>query len=199
MNLGGRRNGRRGTRLRRRVRIARTTQPMVVVAQTQRRRRIRRRGRPSGDTSGGPRGRGGSRETFVFSKDSIAGSASGKLTFGASLSECAAFSGGILKAYHEYKITKVILEFISEAPYTAAGSIAYELDPHNKLSTLASTINKFSIVKGGKRAYTSKQIGGGVWRDSSEDQFAILYKGSGNSSVAGSFRITMEVHTQNPK
>nr|AXF50404.1 P3 protein [Barley virus G] len=197
MNTGGR-NGRR-TRSRRRVRPASRTQPVVVVAAGQRRRRPRRRGRRTGNTSGGSGIRRGSRETFVFSKDSLTGNASGKLTFGASLSECAAFNSGILKAYHEYKISKVTLEFISEASSQSEGSIAYELDPHNKLSALSSTINKFSIVKGGKRTFTSNQIGGGVWRDSTEDQFAILYKGNGKSSIAGSFRITMDVLTQNPK
>nr|WII96283.1 coat protein [Maize yellow mosaic virus] len=197
MNTGGR-NGRRA-RNRRRARNNNRAQPVVVVAANPRRGRPRRRRRPSGNTAGRPGVRRGSRETFVFSKDSLTGNVSGKVTFGPSLSECAAFSGGILKAYHEYKISKIILEFISEAASTAEGSIAYELDPHNKLSSLASTINKFSIVKGGRRVFASNQIGGGVWRDSSEDQCAILYKGNGKSSVAGSFRITIEVNVQNPK
>ncbi|DAZ87615.1 TPA_asm: P3 protein [Paspalum notatum polerovirus] len=197
MNTGGR-NGRRA-RSRRRTVANRNAQPVVVVTTNRRRQRPRRRRRSSGNPPRGSGVRRGSRETFVFSKDSIAGNSSGKLTFGPSLSECAAFSGGILKAYHEYKVTKVTLEFISEASSTSEGSIAYELDPHNKLSALASAINKFSIVKGGRKTFTSNQIGGGVWRDSSEDQFAILYKGNGKSSIAGSFRVTMDVSTQNPK
>lgn len=193
------RNGRRGVRLRRRTRPARKPNQVVVVSSSQGRgrgRRRRRRNRSGGIRSGG---RGPSRETFVFSKDSLKGNDSGKITFGPSLSECAAFSGGILKAYHEYKIVSVLLEFISEASSTSAGSMAIELDPHNKLSTLSSTINKFGLTKTGRRAFTASQIRGREWHDTSTDQFAILYKGNGSASTAGSFTITIVAEFQTPK
>ena len=93
----------------------------------------------------------------------------------------------------------VQLEFISEASSTSSGSISYELDPHCKLSSLQSTINKFGITKNGLRRWTAKQINGMEWHDATEDQFKILYKGNGSSSVAGSFRITIKCQVQNPK
>jgi hypothetical protein len=42
-------------------------------------------------------------------------------------------------------------------------------------------------------------INGLEWHPSDEDQFRILYKGNGASSVAGSFKITLRVQLQNPK
>nr|ABP68693.1 coat protein [Cereal yellow dwarf virus RPV]ABP68801.1 coat protein [Cereal yellow dwarf virus RPV]QGT40970.1 coat protein [Cereal yellow dwarf virus RPV]QGT40971.1 coat protein [Cereal yellow dwarf virus RPV]QGT41051.1 coat protein [Cereal yellow dwarf virus RPV] len=190
---------------RRRQRVARRrpaarTQPVVVVTSNGPARRGRRR-RPVGPRRGRtPRSGGGSRgETFVFSKDSLAGNSSGSITFGPSLSEYPAFQNGVLKAYHEYKITNCVLQFVSEASSTAAGSISYELDPHCKASSLASTINKFTITKTGARSFPAKMINGLEWHPSDEDQFRILYKGNGASSVAGSFKITLRVQLQNPK
>lgn len=202
MNTGGARsrNGRRRVRLPRRLQRRRPAQPIVVVSgPNQIRRRRRRRGNSSRRGANAAPGRGGSRETFVFTKDDLAGNTSGSLTFGPSLSECPAFATGILKAYHEYRISQCTLEFISEAPSTASGSIAYELDAHCKISSLSSKINKFGITKGGKRSFAASKINGIEWHDSSEDQFRLLYKGNGASNIAGSFRVTIVVATQNPK
>jgi len=127
------------------------------------------------------------------------GNSGGLLTFGPSLSDCPALANGILKAYHEYKIVSLLLEFVSEAASTSYGSVSYELDPHCKLSELKSTLNKFPITKGGRRTFPAKFLNGDIWRDSTEDQFRLLYKGNGDSKVAGSFRITIRVQTQNPK
>lgn len=197
-----RRNG-SGTRRQRRNRrnqVPRRAQPVVVVASNSGPRRGRRRRRNNTRTGNNriPSQRGSS-ETFVFAKDSLKGSSSGSFTFGPSLADCPAFKDGILKAYHEYKITMVQLQFVTEASSTAAGSISYELDPHCKLTTLASTINKFPITKGGTKTFAAKLINGLEWHDSTDDQFRILYKGNGDSSAAGSFRITMRVALQNPK
>ncbi|WBK56460.1 P3 protein [Triticum yellow stripe virus] len=194
-------NGARRRRSRNKRRNAATrAQPVVVVSTNGAARRGRRR-RPvrsrRGRATGLGRGSGG--ETLVFAKDSIKGNSSGSITFGPSLSEYPAFKDGVLKAYHEYKITNCVLQFVSEASSTAAGAIAFELDPHCKSSTLTSTINKFSITKTGARSFSAKMINGLSWVPSDTDQFRILYKGSGDSSTAGSFRITMVVHTQNPK
>ncbi|ULN99196.1 major capsid protein P3 [Pterostylis polerovirus] len=193
------RNGRRRRRPRGYGPVVRT-QPVVVVAGNRvtrgRRRRRRVRGGPGRIPGPGLRG---SSETFVFSKDSLKGSSAGSFTFGPSLSDCPAFKDGILRAYHEYKITMVTLQFVSEASSTAAGSFSYELDPHCKITSLASTINKFTITKGGVKTYQARLINGEEWHDSSEDQFRILYKGNGDSTTAGSFKITIRVALQNPK
>jgi len=195
---GPRRRSRRVILQRRRT-VART-QPVVVVAPSGSTRRGRRRGPARPRRRRTPGNRGGSRgETFVFSKDSIAGNSSGSITFGTSLSDYPAFKDGVLKAYHEYKITNCVLQFVTEASSTAAGSISYELDPHCKASSLTSTINKFSITKTNSRSFPAKMINGLEWHSSDEDQFRILYKGNGASSVAGSFKITMRVQLQNPK
>nr|UHS71628.1 MAG: coat protein P3 [Polerovirus sp.] len=194
-----RNNGRR-RRNRRPIRRAQRRNPVVVVQparQPQRRGRRRRNRRRA--VRGSTTGRRGSSETFIFSKDNLTGSAAGRITFGPSLSDCPAFSSGILKAYHEYKITMVKLEFISEAASTSSGSIAYELDPHCKASELGSYINKFGITKSGQRTFSARLINGIDWHSSDEDQFRILYKGNGNSAIAGSFRITIKCQTQNPK
>nr|USN17962.1 P3 [Melon aphid-borne yellows virus]WKE35851.1 P3 [Melon aphid-borne yellows virus]WKE35857.1 P3 [Melon aphid-borne yellows virus] len=188
--MGRRRRNRRRTSKSNRVVVVQTT------GQPQRGRRRRRNSRrsPRGGRAGGRSG-----ETFVFSKDNLTGSSSGAITFGPSLSESPAFSSGILKAYHEYKISMVKLEFISEASSTSSGSISYELDPHCKLNALQSTVNKFGITKSGFRTWSAKLINGLEWHDATEDQFRILYKGNGSSSTAGSFRITIKCQVQNPK
>jgi hypothetical protein len=113
---------------RRRNRRAQQAQPVIVVAGPRTTRNRRRRLRRLRTRRGGivPRGSGSS-ETFVFSKDNLMGSASGSFTFGPSLSDCPAFKDGILKAYHEYRITSILLQFLSEASSTSAGSISYEL------------------------------------------------------------------------
>nr|APA23047.1 coat protein [Cowpea polerovirus 1]APA23050.1 coat protein [Cowpea polerovirus 1]APA23056.1 coat protein [Cowpea polerovirus 1]APA23059.1 coat protein [Cowpea polerovirus 1]APA23062.1 coat protein [Cowpea polerovirus 1] len=191
-----RRNG--GPNRRRNRRAARSNTMVMVQAPRPtgrggRRRRNRRR------SNRGGRNRGGSGETFVFSKDNLSGSSSGAITFGPSLSDCPAFSSGILKAYHEYKISMVKVEFISEAASTSSGSIAYELDPHCKSTSLQSYVNKFGITRNGQRTWTGRLINGVEWHDTTEDQFRLLYKGNGSNAIAGSFRITIKCQTQNPK
>ncbi|UYG54068.1 coat protein [Dregea volubilis polerovirus 1] len=189
---------RNARRTRRRTTAARRMALGPTRPRAQRRGRQRRNRRRPARGNNVPRTRG-SGETFVFSKDDLAGSSSGYITFGPSLSDCPAFSAGILRAYHEYKITLVVLEFISEAASTISGSMAYELDPHCKSTSLSSKINKFKNTQNGRRVFSAALINGQKWLDSSEDQFRILYKGNGPSSTVGSFRITIRVATQSPK
>ncbi|SCO64875.1 P3-CP [Torilis crimson leaf virus] len=184
-------------RPRRRVR----TKPIVVVQTTQPgRRRRRRRGRNGRGprTMGQSRG-GANREQLVFSKDDIKGNSYGAITFGKDLSDHPAFSSGILKAFHEYKITNLRVIFKSEAPSTTGGSLAYELDPHCELTSLSSKIYKFGATKGGQKTWTAKEINGTEWHSSSENQFRLLYKGNGDSTQIGSFEIHYTVLFQNPK
>ncbi|QVY47432.1 P3 [Barleria polerovirus 1] len=193
---------RRGNGRRTRTRTVRTrVQPVVVVPSGAPRRRMRRRRtRAGGRNRPLSARRGGSNsETFTFNKDSLKGSSSGTITFGPSLSESIALSGGVLRAYHEYKITNLQVRFFSEAASTAEGSIAYELDAHCKLASLQSTLRKFPITKNGTASFGASQINGEEWHDVSEDQFKFHYKGNGSSATAGYFQITYRVSLHNPK
>nr|QKG86284.1 coat protein [Soybean dwarf virus] len=188
-------------RTRRAARRAPRVQLMAIPTTSrapQRRRRQRRRRRNNGG-GGNMAGGSGKAHKFQFSKDGINGSSKGTITFGPSLSECKPLSDGILKAYHEYKITSISLQFISEASSTSSGSIAYELDPHCKYTEIQSLLNKFSITKSGSKRFPTRAINGLEWHDTSDDQFKIHYKGNGKSEIAGSFKITIDVLTQNPK
>nr|BAL48528.1 coat protein [Soybean dwarf virus] len=190
---------------RRRARMAARRAPrvqlMAIPTATSRPQRRGRQRRPRRNNRGGSFISGGSSKahTFVFSKDGIYGISKGSITFGPSLSECKPFSDGILKAYHEYKITSILLQFITEASSTSSGSIAYELDPHCKYSEIQSLLNKFSITKSGSKRFPTRAINGLEWHDTSEDQFKIHYKGNGESKIAGSFKISINVLTQNAK
>ncbi|DAZ87629.1 TPA_asm: P3 protein [Trachyspermum ammi polerovirus] len=186
---------------RRRPRRRAQSKPIVVVPTTSNGRGRRRRGRRR---SGGPRamgspGSGISRQQFVFSKDDIKGNSNGYITFGKDLSDHPAFSSGLLRAFHEYKITNVRIIFKSEAPSTAAGSIAYELDPHCELSTLSSKIFKFGVTKGGQKTWTAEKINGKEWHSSSENQFRFLWRGNGDNTQVGSFEIHYTCLFQGPK
>nr|UJQ88488.1 MAG: coat protein [Bean leafroll virus]UJQ88493.1 MAG: coat protein [Bean leafroll virus]UJQ88498.1 MAG: coat protein [Bean leafroll virus] len=182
------------TRTRRRLPVVLATAPV----RPQRKRRQRGRNNKPRGGNGNAR-RSGVAHEFVFSKDNLNGNSKGSITFGPSLSECKPLSDGILKAYHEYKITKCDLAYITEASSTSSGSVAYELDPHLKNTSVQSKINKFSITRTQTKRFSAKFINGQQWHDTSEDQFRILYEGNGKGEIAGSFRITITVLTQNPK
>lgn len=195
------RNGTVRKRRNRRRRGAQSTSNVVVVPQGQQRPRRRRRRNRSGRRRNRTGRQGGRNvETFVFNKDSVKDSSSGTITFGPSLSESVALSGGVLKAYHQYKITMVNLRFVSESSSTAEGSIAYEVDPHCKLSTLGSTLRRFPISKGGQTTLRAAEINGIDWHDSEKDQFKLHYKGNGTTGkTAGFFQIRYSVALQGPK
>lgn len=184
----------------RRIRPGRAKQ-VVVVQQSRPVRGGGRRGRGRATNRGAGNSRGGGAgETFTFTKDDLKGDCSGVLKFGPSLSEYSTFSGGVLKSYHEYKITSCVVEYVTEASSTLSGSIAYETDPHCKLTSLASKINKFTITKSKTVTFRADKINGTQWRDTSEDQFHFLFKGNGEKEKpAGSFKIKIAVRFQNPK
>lgn len=201
--VGGRRKGNNGQPRRARRRSVRPIQQMVVAVpsgQPRGRRRRRNRNRRRG-VRGGPRtGRSSNSETFVFNKDSIKDNSSGTIKFGPSLSESIALSGGVLKAYHEYKISMVNIRFVSESSSTAEGSIAYELDPHCKLKSLQSTLRKFPVTKGGSTTFRAAEINGIEWHDTADDQFYLHYAGNGTSGkTAGFLQIRFTVQLHNPK
>lgn len=171
--------------------------PPVIVMNppTQSRRRRPRRVRS------GPRAvSGGRAEKFTFVVDDIKANGSGVLKFGPSLTQAAGFSSGILKAYHEYRITHVDLQWISEASSTAAGALKYEIDPHRTLTKVESGVDRFSFTKNGRRTLRAGQINGTNWVSSTEDQFYIAYAGNaGKAEQAGTLRVTLTVQTQLPK
>nr|SCO64862.1 P3-CP [Wild carrot red leaf virus] len=176
--------------------------PTVVVQTTSTRGRRRRRGRRGNRNSralGGP-GTGSNRQQFVFSKDDLKDNSNGYMSFGKDLSDHAAFSSGLLKAFHEYKITNLRVLFKSEAPSTTGGSIAYEMDPHCGLTALSSKIYKFGVTKNGQRSWSAKDINGQEWHSSDENQFRFLWKGNGSTGTqVGSFEIHYTCLFQGPK
>lgn len=182
----------------RRVRSVTVVEP---VRPAPRRRRARRNPpRRRNSRRGGRRRTASKGETFEFNKESINDNSTGYITFGKSLSDKQPFSEGLLKAYHQYKITSVVLRFVSDASSTAEGSISYELDPYCTLTSLKSALYKFPVTKGGIKRWSSQEINGQTWINSDSDQFRILYKGEGSKGVrAGYFHIKFTVQLQGPK
>nr|BAV53482.1 putative P3 protein [Pepper vein yellows virus] len=206
MNTGGVRrnnNGNGGSRNTRRRRRPRQVRPVVVVTPpggTRRGNRRRRNGGRNRRSRNRVGGRSSNSETFIFNKDSIKDSSSGSVTFGPSLSESVALQGGVLKAYHEYKITMVNKSIVRKSSYTEEGSIDYELDPHSKLNSLQSTLRKFPVTKGGQATFRASQNNGVEWHDTSEEKFRMLYRGNGTKKrAAGFFQIRFSVPLHNPK
>lgn len=192
--------GRRRTNRRNVPRRARTVRPVVVVQPSRgrlRRRNNRRtaRGRPSALS-----GSTGRSEVFTFSVNDLKANSSGTIKFGPDLSQCPAVSNGVLKSYHRYKITSITVEFKSHASATTTGAIFIELDTACTQSTLGSQINSYTIARSGTKRFTVNQIGGKDFRESSVNQFYMLYKANGTTAdVAGQFIIKMVIQTINPK
>nr|ABY73591.1 coat protein [Barley yellow dwarf virus PAV]ABY73657.1 coat protein [Barley yellow dwarf virus PAV]ABY73663.1 coat protein [Barley yellow dwarf virus PAV] len=199
MNSVGRRGPRRannGTRRRRR----RAIRPVVVVQSNRagpRRRNARRaRGRRPNSVFGPKRGA----EVFVFSVDNLKANSSGIIKFGPDLSQCPAVSDGVLKSYHNYKISSVNVEFKSHASSTTSGAMFIELDTSCKQSALASYINSFTISKSASKSFKATEIGGTQFQASSVNQFFLLYKANGTTSdTAGQFIIKLEIHLMTAK
>lgn len=189
--------GRRSRNVRR---SARRVQPVVVVRPAQqagrrrnRRRNVRRRANPLS----GPAGR---TEVFTFTVDNLKANSSGTIKFGPDLSACPALSGGILKSYHDYKITALTVVYKSFASSTTSGAISIELDNSCTQSTLGSYVNSFTVSKTGTKKFSASQINGTKFISSTVNQFYLLYKGSSSSTdTAGQFVITIRVVNQNPK
>nr|BCP56395.1 coat protein ORF3 [Barley yellow dwarf virus PAV] len=200
MNSVGRRGPRRanqnGTRRRRR----RAIRPVVVVQPNRtgpRRRNARRaRGRRPGSVFGPKRGA----EVFVFSVDNLKANSSGILKFGPDLSQCPAVSDGVLKSYHNYKISSINVEFRTHASATTSGAMFIELDTSCKQSALSSFINSFTISKTASKTFRSEAINGKEFQESTIDQFWMLYKANGTTTdTAGQFIITMSVSLMTAK
>lgn len=192
MNSVGRRGPRRANVPRRRRR--RAIRPVVVVQPNRarpRRRNARRAGGRRPNSLFGPK-RGA--EVFIFSVDNLKANSSGILKFGPDLSQCTAVSDGVLKSYHNYKITNINVEFKSHASSTTAGAMFIELDTSCSQSTLGSYINSFTLNKSASKSFKSTEINGTQFQATKVNQFYLLYKANGTTSdTAGQFIIKMEL------
>lgn len=198
MNSATRKNTRqRRGNVRRRPRTVRTV-ALVQPAGGGPRRRVRRR--TAGRRTNTVRGPAGRNEVFTFSVNDLKAGSSGILKFGPGLSECPALSNGILKSYHDYKITNVKILYQSHASAQTSGAMFLEVDNSCSQSTLGSYVNSFTISKSGVKQFTAARIHGTDYLSSTVNQFHLLYKGNGSSSeVAGQFIITIRVANINPK
>ncbi|UVH27308.1 coat protein [Prunus mahaleb associated luteovirus] len=163
-------------------------------------------GRGGGARRGNARGNGipgagsGDRgDRFTFTVDDLKANDSGTIKFGPSLSQYPNFSNGILKSFHEYKITNLTVKFISYASSTTSGAFAIEVDTSRKQSDIESRIISFPVAKGFTRSFQSKVLRGLIWHPTKEDQFFLIYKGNGKAEIAGQFCISFSVNFQGPK
>ncbi|AGN54057.1 coat protein P3 [Barley yellow dwarf virus-kerIII] len=200
MNSAGRRRNNRNVRKSKPKPKPRAVRTVVMVqpngAGPRRRNNRRSRGRGSNPLSGSA----GRSEIFVFSVDGLKTNSSGILKFGPGLSQCPALSGGILKSYHRYKIANVKIQYKSHASSTTTGAIYIELDTSCTQSALGSTINSFSINQSGSKTFNTEQIDGKDYRETTLNQFYLLYKGSeSESNTAGQFIVTFRVMNTTPK
>lgn len=201
---------RNGPRRRRRNRAARrrsvAARPAVVVlpaGQTAVRpgRSRRRRNRRIRRNRGG-QGKRGFVAQFSFMLDSFKGNASGVLKFGPSLSQDPAFATGILAAFHQYKISSLFIQYISESSSQTAGSILYELDTTCTATGVTSPLRRFAISDKSKPSATfaAGPINGEKWIPSSQNQFYLSYKGNGESTeIAGCLLVKFTVQCLDPK
>lgn len=171
-------------------------QTVVVRTQpTRPRRRNRRRGGGGGGPIGGNRR---SLETFDFSINGLKANSKGCLKFGPNLVQSKAFSDGVLKAYHEYKIINVELHYKS-ATKTTNGTIYYEVDTACEQTALSSKLNQFTCTESGRKAFAASVINGQNWVKTNKDQFWLLYEGDGSGDIAGNLIIRMRCSLQSTK
>ncbi|AGN54062.1 coat protein P3 [Barley yellow dwarf virus-kerII] len=196
MNSVGRRRASKNVR----ARSNRTVRPVVVVRTNPNGRRRRAPRRPRRGRANPILGPAGRSEVFVFSINDIKANSSGVIKFGPDLSQCPALSSGILKSYHRYKISNVKIEFKSHASSTTVGAMFIELDTACTQSTLGSYINSFTLSKSGTKTFNAQQIAGKEFRETSVNQFYLLFKANGvTSDTAGQFIITLRVSNMTPK
>nr|BDW36307.1 coat protein [Sugarcane yellow leaf virus] len=196
MNTGARRSRRN---VRRRSNRRRPTRPVVMVRTTPRSRRVRRRGaRVGGNAVRGLRG-GSNRDVLTFTVDDLKANSSGILKFGPSLSQYPAFNNGLLKAYHEYKITSLTVQYNSCSSDATSGAIALEVDTSCSQTATGSKIVSFPVKRNATKVFPTQYIKGQNFMTTAADQFWLLYKGNGDGSLAGQFVCRFECQFQNPK
>nr|ACH42778.1 truncated capsid protein/putative aphid transmission factor [Sugarcane yellow leaf virus] len=137
--------------VRRRANRRRQTRPVVVVRPAAGPRRVRRRrARVGGNAVRGPGGRS-NRDVLTFTIDDLKANSTGILKFGPNLSQYAAFNNGLLKAYHEYKITSLTIQYNSCSSDATPGAIALEVDTSCSQTTTGSKITSFPVKRNAKK------------------------------------------------
>lgn len=168
-----------------------------------RRNRSRRRANPLPQTNPRPVPRtpaGRTLDPMTFTIDKLTGASSGVMKFGKNLTQCTAFSDGILRAFHEFKITSVVVKFRSFASSTTTGSIAFEIDTACEMTALKSRVDSYPLKQNCTRVYRAGQLRSKEFTASSHDQFYLLYSCDGNSSdKAGQLAVTIVFSVQTPQ
>nr|UYL94460.1 MAG: coat protein [Guiyang Paspalum paspaloides solemo-like virus 1] len=196
MNTGANRARRN---VRRRSNRRRSTRPVVVVRTTPRSRRVRRRRARVGGNAGGGPGRTSNRDVLTFTVDDLKANSSGVLKFGPSLSQYPAFNNGLLKAYHEYKITSLTVQYNSQSSDATPGAIALEVDTSCSQTATGSKIVSFPVKRNATKVFPSQYIKGNNFMTTATDQFWLLYRGNGDGNLAGQFVCRFSCQFQNPK
>lgn len=124
----------------------------------------------------------------------------GYLTFGPS-GQTPSLGGGILKAFSEYKITQLRVQWKAQASSTAAGSMAIQIGLGTSLTALDNRAISFKLTSSGQRVFTARDLGGDgrMYNSSNEDQFRLAYQGNGDSTLGGDLLCFFRLETRLPK
>jgi len=133
-------------------------------------------------------------QTFAFTVNDLKANSKGVLKFGPNLTQYANFSNGVMKSYHNYRISQILVSYVTNASSTTAGAFAIEWDTGCSQSAVASKVISFPVSKNFSRSFTGNTLSGIAMRSTSLDQVWLLYEGNGDSSIAGQFVIRMTVH-----
>lgn len=149
-------------------------------------RRRNPRGALSGDTP--------TAQVFAFTVNDLKANSKGTLQFGPNLTQYANFSNGVMKSYHNYRISQISVSYVTNASSTTAGAFAIEWDTGCSMTKLASKVTSFPVSKNFSRSFAGQTIAGTAMRSTNLDQVWLLYEGNGDSSIAGQLVFRMTVH-----
>ncbi|AVX32315.1 capsid protein [red clover-associated luteovirus] len=138
-------------------------------------------------------------EVFRFTIDDLKGNTSGCYKFCKDLTQYKPISEGIIKAFHEYRVTKLNVQYRSFASAQTTGSLAIEIDTSCTVTSLGSKIESFPIKSSASKSFSSGALHGTNWVNSLQNQFHLLISGNGGSEVAGQIVVTATIQFQNPK
>ncbi|DAZ87602.1 TPA_asm: P3 protein [Celmisia lyallii enamovirus] len=129
----------------------------------------------------------------------------GYLTFGPS-GDTPSLGGGVLKAYSEYRITALRVQWKAQASSTAAGSMAIQIGLGKTLTDVDNRTTSFKLTSSGTKFYGSGILGGTgrnyatkASGSTGEDQFRLAYNGNGDSTVGGDLLCSFKMLKFGPK